>query len=506
MVSWRRGALCLALTGAVACGSDGSGGGGAAGTGASAGSSGTGAGSGSGGAGGAGGSGGSSGGTDAGPDAAGGAGAVGGGDAGGCDANAADSVGDGVDQNCDAVDGVDGDGDGIASTGSGGTDCDDANSSVFPGASEGWNIELVDLDLAAMCGVPWPSGCASTPQPSSMVTDANGKVHLALGLTGKLAGKVAWVSNASGAWSREVAGTESGSTPQVAVAPDGSVYVAYVKAGGIGYDQVRIASRKAGAWSVKGMTTADLHNQANPRIAADGAGALHVVATNRVESSGNDPDKSYRLYYATSTGGFVAQQVTTDTGEDMVGLALAVTSGGVAHASYLDRGTTTVYGPADPRLRYWALPSTSPPGAAATADAEGTPSYTSLALAADGTPHVSYLASKAGSNELRIATLSGTWSFAVVPGMTPSVAPIAVDSAAKNHLCVVVSGALHYLSDATGTWKDEVVTDEVTSECQIAIGPSDVVHLTFRRGKLVRHATRAASPGTDRNCNGSDDT
>ena len=38
---------------------------------------------------------------------------------------ATDTVGDDVDQNCDQLDGVDGDGDGVASVASGGDDCDD---------------------------------------------------------------------------------------------------------------------------------------------------------------------------------------------------------------------------------------------------------------------------------------------------------------------------------------------------------------------------------------------
>lgn len=43
---------------------------------------------------------------------------------------APDTVGDTIDQNCDALDGVDADGDGVASRASGGTDCNDANAEV----------------------------------------------------------------------------------------------------------------------------------------------------------------------------------------------------------------------------------------------------------------------------------------------------------------------------------------------------------------------------------------
>ena len=54
---------------------------------------------------------------------------------------AADLVGDAVDQSCDGIDGIDGDGDGFASVGSGGTDCSDdvvdpLAALTFPGAED----------------------------------------------------------------------------------------------------------------------------------------------------------------------------------------------------------------------------------------------------------------------------------------------------------------------------------------------------------------------------------
>ncbi|MBH24525.1 MAG: hypothetical protein CMH57_08745 [Myxococcales bacterium] len=45
---------------------------------------------------------------------------------------AEDQVGDGLDQNCDGLDGVDADGDLFASAGSGGSDCDDEDPTVYP--------------------------------------------------------------------------------------------------------------------------------------------------------------------------------------------------------------------------------------------------------------------------------------------------------------------------------------------------------------------------------------
>jgi hypothetical protein len=50
--------------------------------------------------------------------------------------SATDLAGDGVDQNCDGTDGIDADGDGVASEVSGGADCDDGDPTVFPGADD----------------------------------------------------------------------------------------------------------------------------------------------------------------------------------------------------------------------------------------------------------------------------------------------------------------------------------------------------------------------------------
>lgn len=60
---------------------------------------------------------------------------------------ATDIAGDGVDQNCDGVDGTDSDGDGHASTVSGGDDCDDHDASVSPSSDE-VPYDAIDNDCA----------------------------------------------------------------------------------------------------------------------------------------------------------------------------------------------------------------------------------------------------------------------------------------------------------------------------------------------------------------------
>ena len=58
---------------------------------------------------------------------------------------AVDGAGDTFDTNCDGVDGIDGDGDGFASTASGGPDCDDGDPGINPNASE-IPLDTIDQD------------------------------------------------------------------------------------------------------------------------------------------------------------------------------------------------------------------------------------------------------------------------------------------------------------------------------------------------------------------------
>ena len=75
-------------------------------------------------------------------------------------ASATDTVGDDIDQNCDGIDGTDGDGDGIASVASGGTDCDDADPSEEASAEQTFYADkdgdgFGDADnMASACEMP----------------------------------------------------------------------------------------------------------------------------------------------------------------------------------------------------------------------------------------------------------------------------------------------------------------------------------------------------------------
>ncbi len=65
-------------------------------------------------------------------------------------------VGDAIDRNCDGLDGIDFDGDGVASTVFGGTDCDDLQASVYPGAVDAPG-DGIDADCDGIDGGQTPA-------------------------------------------------------------------------------------------------------------------------------------------------------------------------------------------------------------------------------------------------------------------------------------------------------------------------------------------------------------
>ena len=85
---------------------------------------------------------------------------------------ASDSVGDGVDQNCDGVDGVDADGDGDASSVTGGGDCDDSDPVVFSDAAEECNG--IDNDCNGVVDFSdTKSACFSQGSRASFIANTN---------------------------------------------------------------------------------------------------------------------------------------------------------------------------------------------------------------------------------------------------------------------------------------------------------------------------------------------
>ncbi|HCP46583.1 MAG TPA: hypothetical protein DIU15_11095, partial [Deltaproteobacteria bacterium] len=88
-----------------------------------------------------------------------------------------DFVGDGLDTNCDGADGVDLDGDGVASLGSYGTDCDDTDPGAYPAATEVFD-DGVDQDCDGIDGVDLDGdGYASIASAGTDCDDDNSSVY-----------------------------------------------------------------------------------------------------------------------------------------------------------------------------------------------------------------------------------------------------------------------------------------------------------------------------------------
>ena len=480
--------LCLSL----GCSSGGSSGGGAAGAGGGGGNGGGGGSSGTGGTGGAAGASGS----------AGAAGSGGSSGAAGCDPAAPDTVGDDVDQNCDGVDGVDGDGDGVASSGSGGTDCDDGEASVFPGASETWLFELVAIDYAKLCGGSF-SGCQTLPTPSDLVVDAAGQFHLPVRATG-FPFDLVYVANTGGTWWSEVASTHDGESLQLAVGPAGERHLAFYVDNFATRIYIASSSSVSGGWS--SQTIGNLNDfKINPRIATDAAGVVHVLGTDENKSASGGGISPNDLYYATSQDGFGVSEVGLPGTEKLSGLSFVVSVSGTPHAAWHDAGTTTVSGPADPRMRY-ANPSV---GIAETIDEDGSGGITSIALDATDEPVISYWKTSGSGVALTVARrASGTWSTETVLQASGAYLVQLAYGASTTHLCSVDSGTLAYLSraDAGAGWATEALTTSAGQTCHIVYDAvSAKPHVAFAMNKRIFKASPSPSPGVDRDCDGGDD-
>ncbi len=91
---------------------------------------------------------------------------------------ATDTVGDGIDDNCDGVDGEDADGDGWASTESGGGDCDDATAGAHPGSALDLDTDGSDQDCDGVDGIDQDGdGYAAASVGGDDCDDTDASVH-----------------------------------------------------------------------------------------------------------------------------------------------------------------------------------------------------------------------------------------------------------------------------------------------------------------------------------------
>jgi hypothetical protein len=187
---------------------------------------------------------------------------------------AADAVGDGIDANCDGVDGVDVDGDLVASAASGGTDCDDADPDVYPGTQDLLNGECAgsttfDVAIGAM-----------VDGRRYRLASRGDTLHLAYTQYQGSGDEVVYTSRVGGTWAAPtLVDTDgyAGAQLEQALAPDGAPHLVY--RGALNGASVVYATRDAvtGTWS-----TANVANGVNPwttALAAGPDGSIHVAWT-----------------------------------------------------------------------------------------------------------------------------------------------------------------------------------------------------------------------------------
>ena len=305
---------------------------------------------------------------------------------------AVDTAGDGKDQDCDGADGVDADGDGFGSVASGGKDCNDGDKWVNPGAADlvgaacmvasGKGIGTLSANsdsgsYLAMAQTPWgPLVVASTFNGASGVVNFVQQGDVAWGTDYELD---KFSANVGKHLSLAVPHSLS-ATPIYAIAYyDASAYKLKVTVGGSGSWKVTTVD---GASSLVGYYTA---------TAFDGTGKLHVS----YYDYGN-----YRLKYATNaTGNWVAEYVdpATNVGEYT---SLKIDKAGKVHIAYYDAGKKALK-LAVGNAGNWAVQTVDVGGDAGK--------YASLQLDAAGKHHIAYYA--AATKDLRYASdAAGSWA------------------------------------------------------------------------------------------------
>ena len=360
----------------------------------------------------------------------------------GCDPDAPDDVGDEIDQNCDGVDGVDFDGDGVASLASGGTDCDDTSDKSFPGAPD------------------FVLGSCSDPQTTSEteVVDEEGN---------------------------------TGYYSSAAMGPDGTVYVAYRQSSEP--QQVKLARKVSGADDWSFFTPFEGPGQyIDIAIAFD---KLHVTFYDKSDC------KCLRYVYA-SLDALGAGQWTEITVDDAAGAevgrysSVAVDKDGFVHVAYFDQTNMDLKYATN--LTGQFVPEVVSGEAIVDGEFEKIGRYSSLALDSDGFAHIAahyetglslaYLTNKEGSWQRQIIDSDGA-----DVGRYPA---LAVDGNDAVHIAYRNSSLedLRYATNATGAWQTDNVDGlnlKVGSYGAIAVDQDNVVHISYNQGDLdyLRYAT-----------------
>ena len=292
---------------------------------------------------------------------------------------ATDVLGDAKDQNCDGIDGVDADGDDAASISSGGKDCDDANKAIGPTQLD-TTVDGTDQNCDGVDGIDKDAdGFASAASGGKDCDDANADVH-------------------PGAKDIVVAaGCNTLQTKITVVDPKGGP-----------------------VWF---------------RAAADTNGVVHMAWWSKAENL-----LRYRQVYGASDA------VETIGAKDWAVYAFApgAAPDGTASVVALDINTGTLHLATRPPSGVWST----------QAIGKSTPGATNLFLGVDAKGKRHVVVADAGAAEIRYLTdASGSWSAEVVVSKVGDVPAVAVTDTGSVHIAYLGGSTLLLVSGSAGNWK-----------------------------------------------------
>jgi hypothetical protein len=190
------------------------------------------------------------------------------------------------------------------------------------GAIGPYVVKLATIEDGALVGEPATPFAAECNARPALAVDAAGTTH-AVTRCGAFPWDIAYTHDAGGSWAEPVLlpGSDENTdmAPAIAVAPDGTVLVAWTaqRACDIGAcTAVMVSERRGHGFDEPIMISGD-HRDAQPQLAVDGDGALHVAFT-RLDRAGEDDVDV--VVVSRDTEGALHEEVLTP---DMPGSGLA---------------------------------------------------------------------------------------------------------------------------------------------------------------------------------------
>ncbi len=384
----------------------------------------------------------------------------------------------------DTSEACDADGDGATAISCGGEDCDDGDPTTRPGSVDGWETTTIDEEFGGF---------------TSIAVDSDGAAHISYAPEDDAddlgAVDVRYATDASGSWAIEVAdpGGQADFYTAMAIDPAGFVHVVYADDRG----ELRHLTREEGGWTREVLRTEDL-GWGWPSLRIEESGVLHVgYALGQAPPEGGVFEWSV-LHLVNAGDGWTTESLQPD---DDVGNAFGLALGADGRVDFLYSDWTH----ADNRY------ATNASGAwETTSIGEGRLDLVCPEIDASGTVHAAMLYDWVPSYA---TNAGGTWTIEPIGERSymPSLG-LALDAAGAAHVCYQSGsdpGDLHYATNASAKWTDEIVElgDTATGRwCSIGVAADGVVHIAYDDSThlSLRHARGRRADGIDQDCNGAD--